>query len=71
MRAMWHAGLGKPNRGLALVLCAVLSGPAAAQVGDTRSLSSGEPYVLDRGYFKLPAGRKIGSTAGIAIDPDR
>lgn len=66
---MRHASLIK-NGVAAVVLCAALCGPAAAQVGKTQSSSGGESYVLDRGHFKLPAGRTIGSTAGIAIDPD-
>jgi DNA-binding beta-propeller fold protein YncE len=44
-----------------LLLLALAGGPAAAQSSE---------YVLDPGFFKLPPGRKAGSTAGIAVDRD-
>ena len=30
----------------------------------------GEEYLLDQSFFQMPPGRNIGSTAGLAIDPD-
>src|SRR4029079_13249712 len=32
--------------------------------------SEGPSYLLVEGFFKLPAGRKIGWTAGITVDRD-
>ena len=29
-----------------------------------------DPYSMNQDFFKLPAGRKIGGTAGITLDPD-
>jgi DNA-binding beta-propeller fold protein YncE len=63
--------------GSRVAVCAVASllamGPASAQVGGAAAEAPrGErpTYTLDRAYFHLPADRPIGSTAGIAIDPD-
>ena len=50
-------------------LLAVLSVPGVAQVDDARFTPS-DNYLLDQAFFKLPAGRTIGSTAGFAIHPD-
>lgn len=44
-------------------------GPGIAQVNEEVN-SRPNPYVLDQHFFKLPAGRKIGGTASMAIDPD-
>ena len=49
-----------------LTLC---SGQVGAQV-DVEVNSWPRPYVLDQDFFKLPAGRKIGSTVTMSIDPD-
>jgi sugar lactone lactonase YvrE len=50
---------------LACVLTAAIVGTGAfGQAGD------GAAYTLDPAFFELPGGRKIGSTAGIALDRD-
>lgn len=51
-----------------IVAFALSAAASYAQVGGS---TAGEPsYRLDRNHFKLPEGRTIGSTAGIAIDRD-
>ena len=52
--------------GLAVAVAGVLAqAPAAAPTNDLPN-----PYQTIENYFKLPEGRKIGSTAGIYIDRD-
>lgn len=54
-----------------LALAVVSSLTTGSASGQVRASGAGTPaYVLDRGFFKLPADRPTGSTAGIAIDPD-
>lgn len=50
-------------------LLAFLGSEAMAQPNGAHSIPS-EDYSLNQSYFKLPANRAIGSTAGLAIDPD-
>jgi streptogramin lyase len=38
--------------------------------GDETASAVGSTYSRDPGFFKMPEGRPVGSTAGIAIDPD-
>ncbi|MDB5425482.1 MAG: hypothetical protein JWQ29_2898, partial [Phenylobacterium sp.] len=40
---------------------------AAARVDDPPN-SQPNPYVADTGFFRLPAGRTMGSTSGVAVD---
>ncbi|MDH3420025.1 MAG: peptidyl-alpha-hydroxyglycine alpha-amidating lyase family protein [Gammaproteobacteria bacterium] len=49
----------------AMVVC----GTAAAQVNEEVN-SRPDPYVMDQDFFKMPAGRKIGSTVTLVPDPD-
>ena len=52
-----------------LVAFAVSGGWANAQVNEEVNDRS-DPYSMDQSFFKLPAGRPIGSTAAMAVDPD-
>ena len=55
----------------AVVVAAALSaGPASAQGNSNAVNSLPSPYQPVDGFFKLPEGRKIGSTAGIHVDRD-
>jgi len=47
-------------------LCA---GAPSAQVNEEVNAEP-DPYVLDQQFFKLPAGRTIGATVTVSIDPD-
>jgi sugar lactone lactonase YvrE len=51
------------------VVSAIAGGWASAQVGPETEAGRSS-YVVDRAFFRLPEGRKIGSTAGIAIERD-
>jgi len=53
----------------ALFLLASTSGPAHAQFSGSSEIRT-DLYRLDAGFFKLPPGRAIGSTAGITVDRD-
>lgn len=52
---------------LAVVICLYTSA-ALAQVNGEHSIPS-DRYSLDQNFFKMPADRAIGSTAGLTIDP--
>ena len=54
-----------------VVLLAILvtGGPALAQVDGAAGTGS-DLWDMDTGYFKLPEGKTIGSTAGITVDSD-
>ena len=54
--------------GLALVIT-ILTSVSFAQVRDNRFNPSGD-FLVDHDFFKMKAGRPIGSTAGISISPD-
>lgn len=50
-------------------VAALAGGAASAQVNE--EVNAGRaPYSVDENFFKLPEGRTIGSTAGIALDRD-
>ncbi len=66
---MWHAHYVRFSLAAGVVACAVSGGGASAQVNE--EVNGGrEPYALNQSFFKLPEGRTIGSTAGIALDRD-
>ena len=48
----------------------VVAAALAERPAFTQANSAPNPYRLVDGFFKMPQGRKIGSTAGIAIDRD-
>jgi len=54
---------------LAAMFSLVFSVAAFSQVADFRSIPKGD-YSFDEAFFKLPTGRSIGATSGLAIDPD-
>jgi hypothetical protein len=53
----------------AAMLSLLLSATAFSQVTDARFTPS-DDYTIDETFFKLPAGRSIGATSGLAIHPD-
>ncbi len=66
---MWHAHYVRFSLAAGVVAFAVSGGWASAQVNE--EVNGGrEPYSLNQSFFKLPEGRTIGSTAGIALDRD-
>ena len=54
---------------LAAALSLVFSVTAFSQLTDVRFVAE-EDYSFDETFFKLPAGRTIGATSGLAIHPD-
>lgn len=54
---------------LVVSLFAVCPGIAFTQVTDARFTPSLD-YTIDESFFKLPAGRSIGATSGLAMHPD-
>lgn len=65
---MRHQRLAASALVAGIVVFALAGRWASAQDGS--GPPAGHAYRLDADHFKLPGGRKIGSTAGIAIDPD-
>ncbi len=65
---MWHPENMRftAAAGVALV---VSGGWASAQINDQVNAGS-VPYSMNPSFFTLPEGRPIGSTAGLALDPD-
>jgi DNA-binding beta-propeller fold protein YncE len=55
---------------LVTAVAALAAAGQSARAQDGAAASGGRAYVLDPTFFELPAGRTIGSTAGIAIDRD-
>ena len=54
---------------LVATLSLVFSISAFSQVTDARFTPSAD-YSIDEAFFKLPVGRSIGATSGLAIDPN-
>ncbi|NKB32498.1 MAG: hypothetical protein GKR91_05310 [Pseudomonadales bacterium] len=54
---------------ISIVCLSLLSIGAVAQVGDKRFTPS-DDFEIEYNFFKMPEGRTIGSTAGIAMHPD-
>jgi len=54
---------------LAVMLSLLFSISAFAQITDSRFTPS-DDYSIDETFFKLPGGRSIGATSGLAIDPN-
>ena len=54
---------------LAAALSLVFSVTASSQLTDVRFVAE-EDYSFEETFFKLPAGRTIGATSGLAIHPD-
>lgn len=59
----------KIQQSLAAALALVFSATAFCQVTDSRFTPS-SAYSIDEAFFKLPAGRSIGATSGLSINPD-
>ena len=57
------------QQALAAALSLVFSVTAFSQLTDVRLVAE-EEYSFDETFFKLPAGRTIGATSGLAIHPD-
>ena len=57
------------QQALAAALSLVFSVTAFSQLTDVRLVAE-EDYSFDETFFKLPAGRTIGATSGLAIHPD-
>src|SRR3989442_15080036 len=66
--AMLHAG--RVRFALAAVVAVIALSGGAAYVRAQAPNSQPNPYVTVENFFKLPEGRKIGSTAAIDIDRD-
>src|SRR5713226_6032140 len=62
-----HAGLTLTTIVSMIALC---GGSALAQVNASSTNALPNPYHVVENYFKLPAGRTIGSTAAVDIDRD-
>jgi len=54
---------------LTAIFLQLFSATAFSQGGDARFTSNDE-YTIDETFFKLPPGRTIGATSGLAIHPD-
>ena len=52
-----------------VVSFAISGGWASAQINEEVNARA-QPYSMTQSFFKLPEGRGLGSTAGIALDPD-
>ena len=59
----------KIQRALATLFSLIFTISAFAQVTDARFTPS-DDYSIDETFFKLPSGRSIGATSGLAIDPN-
>jgi len=57
------------QRTFAAMLLLFCSATVCSQVSDVRFTPS-DDYIIDKTFFKLPAGRSIGATSGLAIHPD-
>jgi DNA-binding beta-propeller fold protein YncE len=66
---MWQGLIICTTRIACIVLCVLSGGHGYAQFGDAAGAAA-ESWRVDTDHFRLPAGRPIGSTAGIAIDAD-
>ena len=66
---MWHANHVRSSVAAGVVAFTLSGGGASAQINE--EVNAGRaPYSMNQSFFKLPEGRTIGSTAGIALDRD-
>src|SRR5687767_2770570 len=56
--------------GVAAIAAVACVAVLTAQQNPPQSAVPHPPYTIAAGHFKMPAGRKVGSTAGITIDRD-
>ncbi len=66
---MWHVSYLALRVAAVVLGFAVSAGWASAQINEEVNARP-DPYSMNQGFLKLPEGRSLGSTAGIALDAD-